>query len=94
MSSEYLTFPQIREAMPEALGWTEDDLIRVCRQSRSPLKFVRLHSRNSPAMWRRDDVLAFMQRRYGKTAPELVDEFALRLNLPRAVDKKQKVRKP
>jgi hypothetical protein len=77
--SKYIDFDTIRAAMPDELAWSEADLIRVCRQSRSPLKFIREHSRNSRALWRAQDMIAFMHRRYDKTAPEFAKEFELRL---------------
>ena len=91
MGGEYIPFSRIKDALPAVLdGWREADLIKIGRQSGSPLKFIRTSNRTSPPLWRRDDLIAFFTRRYGKSAPELVEEFVLRLNGPSERTKKAK----
>lgn len=78
----YVSFSEIAAAvdgMPIALS--ENELIRVSRQTASPLKYIRHSGRHSPALWRVDHLCAWFARRY-KHAPDLVTEFALRLNAP------------
>ena len=78
MSGPYLTFAEIRAVMPTVLDWNEAALMKLGRQSRSPLKFVRVSNRKSQPLWRRSDLLRWFSHTY-RNAPELVAEFESKL---------------
>jgi len=87
----YLTYEEIAAALPDCFsGWSESALISVGRQNHAPLKFFRQGNRKSSPMWRRGDLIAFFNRQYRNTAPELAAEFAARLQSPTPKDKKAK----
>ena len=80
MNSKYVIYDQIASAMPDCVRWSEAAIIAVGRYTNSPLKFVRVGNRRSPAMWRRDDVITWFAHIY-RQAPELALEFRARLQL-------------
>ena len=89
MSDDLISYEQIATALPPPLVWTEGALIKIGRQTRSPLKFIRAGNRTSPPLWSRSAVLSWFRKTYAK-APELVAEFESRLTAklaPKAVKK-------
>ena len=86
---QFVTFEQIAAAMPAPLVWSQDAILKIGRQTRSPLKFIRAGNRTSPPLWSRKAVLSWFRKTYAK-APELVAEFESRLTAklaPKAVKK-------
>jgi hypothetical protein len=89
----WVTFEEIHDAQEGLVfQWTLPWLTRLSYYTRAPLKFVRECGRGSVQKWRTDDLIAAAVRRYGKSSPEAVTEFALRLNAPVRMDAKKRAK--
>jgi hypothetical protein len=88
---DYIDWPTISEALKGLpLEWTEERLVKICRQTRAPLKFLRVAERGSKPLWKKNEIIRFFHQRLRKQAPELAIEIERRLNAPITPSKKTK----
>jgi hypothetical protein len=70
----YIKWDTIAASLPPEIRFTQDQLLKIGRQTETPLPYQRESDRNSPAMWEVDQLKAWFRGRC-KKSPKLADEF-------------------